>query len=336
MERRALLILIGVTAVLAAIWYLTPTETEPNDSQLLFPGLKDRLNEIESVTITVGGNRRVVTLARGAQQWTVEERSGYPADVGKIRQNLIALGDARIVEVKTSNPESYERLGIEDLDHTDATGHLMEINLAGKDGNETIGLIIGHTGVRGKTAYVRRPGQDRGLMITADFDPGREPPDWLARDLMDIPPSDIRAVTINHPDGEVVRIEKSSRSEPNFLVLDVPDGRELLYAAIANPVAGLLSGLEMDDVSPVDAIDKSVSRLTVTRFETFDGLVIEAKSYTTEDDTVVSFNVTADEPLAEQADELNSRLDSWVYSLPSYKSEQLRKRLNDFLKTDAE
>jgi hypothetical protein len=173
-------------------------------------------------------------------------------------------------------------------------------------------------------------------MISADFNLSKKTADWLAPDLIDIASADIQSITINHPDGEIVRIEKSSQTDPNFSVLNIPEGRELAYTTIANPVAGLLSKLTMDDVSPANSIDTSASQPTIARFETFDGLVIEVNVYTIDDKSLVTFNASADESLAEQAAELNSRLGSWVYSLPSFKSEQLGKRLSDFLKTDGE
>ncbi len=335
MDRRTLLVLCGVTMVLAAIWYLTPNEIGPNDHPLLFPGFKDQLNAVERMTVSVGGHQRVATLERGADRWTVAERFGYPADVGKIRQNLIALGNATIVEKMTSNPDLYERLGIEDLDRPGARGYLLEIYQAGHEG-KPVELIVGDTGVHGEMAYIRRPEQEQGLMISADFDLGKETVDWLARDLIDIPPADIQAITISHPDGEVVRIEKSSRTDSNFSILDIPQGQELAYASVANPVAGLLTKLEMDDVSPADSVDTALTKPIVTRFETVDSLVVEARVYVIDDNTMVTFSVTANEPLAAQASELNSRLESWVYSLPSFKSDQLSKHLDDFLKTDGE
>ncbi len=334
MDRRNLLILFGVAVALTAIWFLTPEETGSNNNQLLFPGLKDELNTIDRVTVSVGDNQRVVTLERGTDQWTVAERFGYPADVTRIRQNLIALGNATILERKTSNPEFHERLGIEDLDRPGAKGYLLEIHRVGPDGDDTIGLIVGDAGVRGKTAYVRRPGEDQGLMISADFDLSKETADWLAGDLMDIASTDIESITISHSDGEVVRIEKSSQTDPDFSVLDIPEGRELVYASIANPVAGLLTKLTMDEVLPAESIDGTTEPSTVARFVTFDGLVVEAMVYATDDGTRVRFRATADESAAAQADELNSRVESWVYSLPSFKSDQLSKRLEDFLKTD--
>ncbi len=149
MDRRTLLILFGVAVALAAIWFLTPEETSSNNNQLLFPGLKDELNTIDRVTVSVGDNQRVVTLERGIDRWTGAEQFGYPADVTRIRQNLIALGNATILERKTSNPEFHERLGIEDLDRPGAKGYLLEIHRAGPDGDDTIVLIFGNSGVRG-------------------------------------------------------------------------------------------------------------------------------------------------------------------------------------------
>jgi hypothetical protein len=336
MDRRTLLILFGVALALASIWFLIPEENSSTDNQLLFPGLKDELNTIEEVTVSVGGDQGVVTLERGTDQWTVAERYGYPADVARIRKNLIALGNAAILEKKTSNPEFHERLGIEGLDDPDAKGYLLEIHRAGPGGDDAIGLIVGNAGTRGNTAYVRRPGEDQGLMISADFDLSKEPADWLASDLMDVASADIMSVTISHADGEVVRIEKSSQTDPDFSVLDIPDGRELNYASIANPVAGLLTKLTMDKVLPAESIDKTTEPQASVRFETFDGLVVEATTYTTDDGVWVGFKATADESQAAKANELNSRLESWIYSLPSFKSDQLGKRLNDFLKADGE
>ena len=60
------------------------------------------------------GDARVVELKRRASSWTVSERDNYPADEAKLRKLLIAIADAKLDEEKTSNPESYATLGVED------------------------------------------------------------------------------------------------------------------------------------------------------------------------------------------------------------------------------
>jgi hypothetical protein len=364
MSRRNLVILFGVAIALALALFLTPSGPGDDQHEILLPGLKGDLNTIERIVISAGGAGTVATLERGEDQWTLAERSGYPADVARIRRNLIALGNATIAETKTSNPELYGRLGIEDPDQPDAKGYLLRIYEAGQGDGEATGLIVGDTGVRGNMAYVRRAGEAQGFMVSADLDLSKKAVDWLSRDLMDIASSDIQAIRIEHPDGEVVRIEKTSRGEADFSVLDIPDGRELAYASIANPAGGLLSKLEMDDVSPADSIDTGTANRTIVRFSTFDGLVVQANVYHIDDNDLVGFSVTADESLAERfrpaatpesespagagidpapfvetatlANELNARLESWVYSLPTFKSDQLVKRLDDLLAAEGE
>ena len=49
------------------------------------------------------------------ETWTVAERDNYPADTGRLRKLLLELAEARLLEEKTSNPELYDRLKVEDI-----------------------------------------------------------------------------------------------------------------------------------------------------------------------------------------------------------------------------
>ena len=106
------------------------TAAAGDDEALLLPDLKGQLNDIRRVVITGPGNEVIATLERGAELWTVAERNNYPADVGSIRKNLLALAEARIVEEKTSSPEFYERLGVQDLADEGAGG--VQLTLTGE------------------------------------------------------------------------------------------------------------------------------------------------------------------------------------------------------------
>ena len=63
--------------------------------------------------------------------WAVAEKDGYPADVEKVRQTLISLAEARIVEPKTANPDFYDRLGVEGVEDEAAGG--LAVMLTGAD-----------------------------------------------------------------------------------------------------------------------------------------------------------------------------------------------------------
>lgn len=354
MSSRTFIILIAIILAMVALFYTTPSEFDDIEQELFLPALKAGINDVDKITITGTNNEVVATVERGDTQWSVAERSGYPANVGKIRSNLIALADAMIVEAKTTDPALYERLGVQDLDQPDASGTRIDIDGPG----QSISLIVGETGIRGNMAYVRATDSEQSYLITADLDLGAETADWLVREIINISSSEIRSVTISHPDGNSLGIEKSSRDETGFTVLDIPEGRELSYDSIADPIGGLLTALTLETVERASELDLGETDPIVARFETFDGRLIIADAYQLEDVTKVRFRVTADEALAApspnadesspdaegqlttetfssvaaQAEELNARLDPWVFTLPSFKSDQLLKKTEDLLK----
>ena len=45
----------------------------------------------------------------------------------------------------------------------------------------------------------------------------------------------------------------------------------------------------------------------------------------------ITFNASGEGDAANEAAALNARLGGWVYTLPSYKTEQLTRRLNELL-----
>jgi len=361
MDKRTFLILIAATLALITIWYTTAKVPEVADSELLMPGLKEQLNDIDEVIVTAGGGKPVATLKRGPVQWTVAERSDYPADVGKIRKNLIALADARILEEKTSDPTLYDRLAVEDIEQETASGIQITLRRSGQDKDESIAMIIGNTGSAGSTAYVRRPGEAQSFQVETEFDLSKNTVDWMMRNLVDISSADIHAVTIDHPDGASLRIEKPARGDPEFVVLNIPASRELDNATVASAIGGVLSALQFDDVTPASDVDTAAASPVVARFETFDGLVIETRTYRLEEQMTVAFRARADQSLAsrfqvdidsstaegeetsqtdelsfsvtvDEAEKLNTKLGPWLYTLPSYKADQLVKRLDDLLK----
>lgn len=349
MNSRSFLILVTAVMILVALLYSQPDDLQQRQQQLILPGLSAALNDVERVTVVGAGNVPIATLERGERYWTLAERAGYRADVGRIRRNLIALGDARVVEQKTTDPALHARLGVEDLADAGATGREFIVEAP----TETFRLVVGTTGVRGAMAYVRRPDAAQSFLVSADLDPGEGTVDWLQRDLVDIDADRIHSVTITHPDGEVLRIEKPTPDSPDFSIADMPADRELQYATILDPMSALLTGLAMDDVAPADDVPNDESPVTA-RFATFDGLVVDAAVSETETGSRVRFSASADAALAgrfappnnaggdtgdrlsfaavgEEAERLDEIFAGWVYTLPSFKTEQLTRRLADLL-----
>lgn len=293
MNARRLGLLIVAVLVLGALALMlsTPDSGEGESGELLLPALADKLNDIDQVTVTGPGDDLIATLARGDDGWTVAER-GYPANLGRVRKNLIALSQARIRETKTANPEFYDRLGLLDIASDEATGLELEL----RAGEEQFAVLIGDTGVGGGNgAYVRIPGQARSYLVDAGFDLGRSPKQWLDAEVMDIGSDEVRSVRIEHPDGDVILLSKSSPDATQFNVDNIPEGRTLTFPSVGNSIGAALASLELDDVQP--AVDFSPSAPpTVARFETFDDLVVEARTWRADDGHRVAFSASAVPP----------------------------------------
>jgi hypothetical protein len=342
MSRRSLIVLLASLVVLAILALLAGPGDRRDEEQLLFPGLKAQLNEVSGILVRGPGNQLVATLRRSDERWIVAERN-YPADVGMIRANLLALAEARIVEEKTSTPELYDRLGVEDIALATARGLQLEIS-----GMPTpVRLIIGEAaGGSGDMSYVRRAGEAQSWLVSGRFTPGKTTGEWLDRQLLDIPAARIQAVSIVQPGIPTLRLTKSARGEADFSVADIPAGRELSYPGVGNSLGGLLSGLQLDDVHGREALGADPGKPVVARFACFDGLIIEASAWRTPDGTRLSFLASADEEQAkrhagpdgpgieavrEEAEAINARLGGRIYTLPGHKTEQFTRRLQDLL-----
>jgi len=352
MNRKTLISLLALAALLVLAASLTNLSERlgGNFNQMLLPELEAQLNSLTSIRVIGGGNQTIASLSRGENAWKLADKFGYRADIGRIRSNLLALARAKIVEQKTAKPEYFERLGVEDVAGEAAKGVLIELESLDKP----VKIIIGDTDVGGGDyAYARKADENQSWLISGAFDLPTDTLAWLDREILDIPTARIRAVTITHSDGEVLRIEKAAAENPNFEVQGIPDDRELNYPSVANAIAGVLTGLRLEDVRTNVELDSE--KVTPSRivFETFDGLRIDLTVYSLTDNTwtLVSARVgelsipatpensngAENQPdikkpaIDDEVEKLNARLGGWAYTLASYKSEQLLKRIDELL-----
>jgi len=287
----------------------------------LLPGLRDELNEVTSLRIERFDQDPVV-IARRDDRWLVDSRGGYAADIGKVREALLAMADATSIEAKTANPELHGRLGLEMPDVENSKGTLLVAGV----GDQQYRLLLGNV-AQTSYRYARLPDEDQTWLIDQNPDLPAAAGDWLDASIIDIDPDAVRAVTITHPDGEVISIEKTSEDDNDFTVNDIPEGRELSYTTVANGIGGALNALELDDVRPSAGDETAIS----TRFETFDGLTVSIDTFKSEDGSWISIVASGT-----GADELNARLDGWQFRIADYKANLLTRRLEDILKPESD
>ena len=78
-------------------------------------------------------------------------------------------------------------------------------------------LIIGQTGIAGgDMAYARMADNEASYLIRAKLDLPDDRNGWVDSRLFDIASSEVRAVRIEHPDGEVLALEKAGADATDF------------------------------------------------------------------------------------------------------------------------
>jgi hypothetical protein len=144
---------LAIATVTLLIVMIAVDRTDKSDTvsggEYLIPGLKERINEIDAIAVTGSGDTESVSIARDSDGWRIKEKDGYPADVGKLREVLLALADARKLEQKTANPELYAQLGVEGPE----AGGGMLIEISGDNSSDDLryAVIIGNV-AQSKTA----------------------------------------------------------------------------------------------------------------------------------------------------------------------------------------
>ena len=298
MSRRGLLVLVAALIVLGALAFVGQRARSPAATPAggpIMPGLQAALNDIDRVTIKKAGGETVATVEKHAGGWTVAEKDGYPADVAKLRQNLRALAEAKIIETKTANPAFYDKLGVVDVADAKATGLAITVAASGKD----LGTLILGDAKGTKQRYARRANDAQSYLIDRDPSLPKAAGQWLDGGIVDVRGNRVKQVTIKHPDGETVTISKANADAANFDVAGIPKGRELLYPGVANVIGNALRELNLEDVER--AGDTTPDKPVQVEYRTFDGLVVRITGAKRGDDDWITVAASVDAEQAAQA-----------------------------------
>lgn len=326
MKRKTVPTLIAMIAgLLLVLLVLRSNDGEQASGQLLLPAFAAVANDTSAILVQGPDGVEAVSLQRVDEHWRVGSRNDYPADIGKLRQLVVALAEARILEEKTSDPDLYEKLGVDDPE----SGKGSRVTVSGQ--NFEYAVILGDR-TQGKYRYARETAATASYLIDQDPTLPASADEWLLADILDIAAKRVKRISIAHADGETIVIAKDTEEQTDFSVLDMPDGRELSYATIANGIGGALAALKLQSVR--QRIEASAAT-TTTEFQTWDGLSISMQIVTEDDESWIGFAAAASETegaIADEAEDINKRLTGWQYQLPDYKNDLLVRRWDDLLK----
>lgn len=325
--RRVGALLVAALVVIALGLWLSSRKIQDTQSGAGAPvikGLKAQINDVSEIRISRGDGSKA-TLRKEPATWVVAERE-YPADSGKVRKLLLDLSELAVVEAKTSDPEKYAQLGVEDVTTPTAGGTRLELVTPEK----VHGVIIGRTSGM-KSAYVRATDARQSMLATPQVMADADPQRWLDTAMVDVPEARIREVEVTPTNGPAYKISRETKEQTDFTVTGVPKGRELSSPGAPSVVTRELAGLMLTDIRKADTAAAATASPKAV-FRTFDGLEIQLQGRADGDRRYVSLTAqsTANET-KDEATKLAARVKDWEFEIPNYKYDGIFKPLEELL-----
>ncbi|MBO4520472.1 MAG: DUF4340 domain-containing protein [Alphaproteobacteria bacterium] len=177
-------VLVFITAV--AVWILTPEYSAGTFfGELLMPGLIDKINDVEVVSIEHEGETKTF-LRDHDGSWSFMEENGYPADKDRIRKVLIGMSRLEKIEQKTALPEFYPDIQVEDNTAENAKSYL--VTLLNAEGEKITSLLVGKniSGItwNGQGYFTRFPNDAQSWLVRGNMDVTGSRHSWVQSKIL--------------------------------------------------------------------------------------------------------------------------------------------------------
>ena len=310
-------------------------------------GLKGDLGVITRLRFSQG--KSVSNLIRQGEDWGVSERGGYGVDRERLGDLLKELSAARALEQKTSKPEFFARLGLEDANKEGSTAVLVEI---WRDADAPAwGVLIGNDAEGRGGRYVRLADSNETWLVDRSPQAFAEPTDWIDRRVLALEFDGVERVTRTVADGSGFEAARAAKDQPSLTVASLPKGRKPRYDSVFDAAARAVLSAEAEDVRKADAALFSGPALARNRIRFFDGLLLDVDAVKAVDGNWIRVTASADaaanaagadtakvappptDPAA-QASALNGRLEGWAFKVSDYIYGELAKPLTEYTESE--
>ncbi len=220
-----------------------------------------------------------LTLERKAQQWTVAERGGFPADVEKVRELVLKALELKVGQSEPIAAADRARLKLDDQG--------TRIEFRGADGKPLAQLIIGRKFFRREPEnpdravadgrFVMLPEDDKTVVVVSDplTVASAKSADWVHR--TGFAAEKVKSMEVSLAGGERWKIERPG--DNTAWKLSPLRAGEKLDVMRANSASYSLNRVELADVVAPGAksADTGLDKPTTIVASTFDGLTYTVK-----------------------------------------------------------
>ena len=336
MSKKAFRILAICTAlaVVAAIWAVQQDWSRwgaNENGTKLFPQLAANLDSIARIKIRHRGVE--MTIERRPDGWVLLESDGFPVRSKAVQELLFALSDSRRLEPKTQDARKYARLQVEDP--TVASAESKNITVLDKGGRSLADFVLGKENLLLQAigeggAYVRLPDQKQVWLASGNLIASAEIKDWLDNPVIDIPRQRIDRADLQHPNGEMLTVTKSSKGDGSFVLDGLGADEKLISDYYPSDIARALEKFEIYGAKRRNTINFPADATIKGRYRTLDGLEIDFDLATIDGKDWLRVNTVATQnrqstEAAEEAKAISARTAGWAFLVPEFESIHLKK-----------
>lgn len=335
------LVITVVTVILATLIVLDrPTASFNTVSRE--PVFKDLRSDPDSaVKIEIRSRFGEFTLTRSNGIWITPDRFNYKVEENDVRRLVAGLSDMRYIERKTSIPERFTRLEVEDINNddsesayvkiTDSKGALLAESIIGRPSARFIDGSISGT-------YVREPATNNVWLVSGLANVQTRLVPWLERKIVSIPSNNIAKINL-HNGKEKILLTRGTSKEEVFLLADMPKGRKLNTNKV-NSISRSFAEINFEDVVPRGKL-VFPDKVRVAKVTTYDGVEVTLRMAKVDNkywgrlsaDYVSGSakNIKLEKLALKKVTEINERVKDWTYWLPSAVFEGLNVNINKLL-----
>lgn len=340
MTSKNLVILAGAAIVLGGVAYVTSSSKHMKAPSLVGRQILPAFKLADVARVEIGGDKKVVLAASDAG-WKIESLYGYPADVAKIRENILKLQDLKVGQVA----------------HGKTIAKPVRVDLQNAAGKSLAALEMGDAHMskpRGQAAQFGGGGYPDGRYIkfadktvlvkeTLDAFDG-DPRKWADTRIASVPASDVAAVSYAK-DGTAVKLTRKDST----WTLEGLGPKEELDTSKTYSLDSALSYLDFTGVADPKLAAKD---LGLTTGAVYTATLKNGQTYTATVGGVAkgtdrwvklaaSFkaagtNAAENAKLEQAVKDFNAKVGAWTYSVSSYSADNFSKTRKDLVKAKEE
>lgn len=334
---------VSVAAAVAVVVSKPTASVDPLSREPVFTELRANPDDVASLTIS--SRFDTFTFVRRDGVWFAPDKYDYPVDSEDVRELVVKLSDMRYIERKTSQPELFERLEVNDID--EELSEAVHVRMATADDKALADVIVGRPSARfidGSVSgtYIRFPGTDEVWMASGAVNVQTRLIPWLQRTVVSLPADTVKSVRVGAGDDayEVVRVGEGD--DVKYEIPQIPEGRTMKGPAGPGTMRAL-AGVNLEDVRPVAEFTMP-DDASSARVETRDGVAVDLTLAMVDKKPWMTVSASyvgdpADDSDAAKAarakvDEINGRVEGWVYWIPSDVFDRLTAPIENLLQEE--